>query len=215
MFIGLFQAFTAFTSYFRSFGRSDTILAITAFVGAIYTLVTLGIWLTALRQTRQSLMPLPVLFFRDKKGDEPKKVLRIRNEGYGPVLNIAIDEWNYFVKDTGDTLTAKFEMIAPNVLETQEERELIFENYLNGKKSENWLGPHLDPEFARHRILFAITYQDIAGREYILTIALGTGNLKIVKPPRRYNIWRKMLHKAQTQWHLAQLRQWQRKIKRV
>jgi len=200
-------------TYFGSFDRSEGILAITALVGGVYTLVTLAIWLTSLRQTRQSLMPLPVLFFREKKDDKPKKILRVRNEGYGPALNITIDEWKMFVKDTGDMLTAKFKMTAPNILETKEERDLIFENYVNGKKSENWLGPHLDPEFARERILFAITYQDITGREYILTIALGTGNLKIVQPPRRYNIWRKMLRKIATSWHWVRLWWWKWKYK--
>lgn len=169
--------------HLTSITTNDLILSITAFIVLIYTLVTLFLWRQSVIQTEISLMPIPVIYLRKGK-DSLKKICRIRNLGYGPMLNIHIDDFNFSTDKKSSRLT--LELPPPNILKTNEERDLIVKSYIDSNLQSNFdLSVHLDPEFANLYIPLNIYFEDIRGIKYIVTIAMGTGKLKILKPVSR------------------------------
>ncbi|MBI2017444.1 hypothetical protein HYS92_00175 [Candidatus Daviesbacteria bacterium] len=172
---------------------SAALLLITAIVAGIYAYFTLGIWRTSIKQTKQSLMPLPVIYRRKITDTQRRvhRVFRIRNIGYGAALNIEIENFYLRIKGKKIDKTYKYvlSMSDPNILVKDEEKDLIYETYLNNELMQNWdLSAYLDPEFANHNIPIKITYQDITGRKYSLKIAFGTGKLSIIQFPSESKI---------------------------
>lgn len=165
----------------------QTIIFFVTFVAAaIYAYFTLGIWKTSIEQSKQNLMPLPVIYARSGIGSSKNRVFRIRNVGYGAALNIEIEDFNLLIKDLGRKYKYILKMSDPNILVRDEERDLLSETYVNGELNpgDDLLFPYLNPEYATKRTVLSISYQDIKGRKYKMKIAFGTGKLNIVDPPK-------------------------------
>lgn len=164
---------------------NELILVVSAIILLVYTIFTLLLWWQSVIQTNIKLMPIPVIYVRQTNGIKSRK-FRIRNLGYGPLLNIQIEEFILNLTDTGDSWKLKLTMEWPNVLAVGEERDLITETFKNGEKMEGFnMGPHLDPEFANLYIPIAVSFEDIRGVKYQVTIAMGKGQLAIIKPVKR------------------------------
>lgn len=169
----------------KPISTNDLIIAISGLIVLVYTIVTYLLWRQSLKQTEINLMPIPVIYARNIP-KEVKKNFRIRNLGYGPMLNVKIDKFSLIVKDSKDKWTVKLKVPVPNVLKCGEERDLIVTTYLNRVIKENFdMSPHLDPEFAKFSIPLDITFENIEGVKYTTTIGMGKGELSVVKPVRK------------------------------
>lgn len=160
------------------------ILAITALAGIVYAVITWGMWTTSILQTKQSLMPLPIVYrrSRDERGNLATRFF-VKNIGYGPALNIQFERFDLTADNS--KYSFKLRLIDPNVLAKDEERELQQETFKNGeRRKELDLSVHLDPSYAEIEIPLGITYQDITGRTYNFKIIFGKGNLRIENPPQ-------------------------------
>lgn len=172
---------------------SSILLLVAAVVAGLYAWFTLGIWKTSIKQTKQSLLPLPVVYARNNGvGQSPRRrIFRIRNIGYGAALNIMIEPFILETYTNASRRVAKkfkyvLKMGDPNILVKDEERDLLSESYLNNQifsPGDDLLFPHLHPEFATKKVPMTIFYQDITGLNYSIKIAFGTGKLEVINFP--------------------------------
>jgi len=171
------------------------IFFLTLIAGVISVVFTLGILNSSVEQSKQSLLPLPVVYARNNGvGQSPRRrIFRIRNIGYGAALNIEIDPFflETHTKARGRKVTKKFKYVLkmgdPNILVKDEERDLLSESYLNNEifsPGDDLLFPHLHPEFATKKIPITISYKDVKGHKYSIKIAFGVGKLNVVEFPR-------------------------------
>lgn len=165
-----------------------------AFSGLIilffYTYFTFRLWKESVYQTGISLMPIPAFYFRDSSG---KAKLRIRNLGNKPMFNIKIEDWNLHIfggKERVVKWKLKISVPFPNIIEVGEERDLKIDSYWDNTLTSFEMWPHLHPEYAKFTIPLKVTFQDVRGITYKAKFAMGKGGLSLVKPPKKYNIFK-------------------------
>lgn len=189
-----------FASWFSltPIGTSDLVLIISAVILLVYTFFTLKLWRQSIIQTYIGLLPFPVVYMREDKATRKRK-FRIRNLGYGPMLNTKIEEFNLTIKDMNNKkISLKFSVPSPNVLATNEERDLLSEAYSGDARHndfDNILTTYLDPQYALHKnalVPLKVTFEDSRGTKYKTIIGFGTGGLAILEPPQRIGFLQKL-----------------------
>lgn len=155
-----------------------------------YTYFTFRLWTESVYQTGISLMPIPAFYFRNNSGNEK---LRIRNLGNKPMFNIKIEDWNLHIfggKEHVVKWKLKITVPFPNIIEVSEERDLKIDSYLDNILSSFEMWPHLHPEYANFTIPLKVTFQDIRGITYKAKFSMGKGGLSLLKPPKKYNVFK-------------------------
>lgn len=169
------------------------ILGFTMLAAIVYAYFTLRILNNSVEQSREKIMPLPVVYARGNGlSGENKRIFRIRNIGNGTALNIQIEPFFLKVLDQKRTkLLKKYKYVIkvkdPNILIKNEERDLVAETFINGDRSKSegdLLFPYLHPEYATKKIPLAVYYEDVKGNKYCVKIGFGKGNLSIIDYPK-------------------------------
>ena len=137
------------------------------------------LWITAIaiiwytlevaKSTKISLKPVPVLLY-----DNTTRKFRIENVGNNTAINVKIE----------DVILSKEHLIKiifseTPVLRAGESKGILVKNIAGGKETNFPFTANLDPEYANSNFNIKITYQDIEGRNYKLTITTGKDGIKI------------------------------------
>lgn len=148
-------------------------------IGEIATIIALSVTLVyIIRYTKATVdlrdLEIAPFVYLLVKGDN----FYIKNFGKFPALDIGISKFSLEVLKTKKIYELKFEKV--NVLETNEEKRLIYKNFIDGKETDGDLFPHMHPEYQKeYDIPFVIAYKDVMGNKFKTNFTIGKSGIVI------------------------------------
>ena len=158
------------------------ILGITAWLIYKYTRATLDLRDTARNEIELSMLPL--LVFEFDRSNETDYVMKIRNMGKGPALNIDVS--SFTLKAEGKIYRADFRLEDYDILSPDDSKELKEIVYVNDEEMHGHsLLPYIHPHFAENNYEFNLRFDNSLGISYKTIIKTGKRGISILTPPKR------------------------------